>query len=44
MGHSERAEFETEEYISDSRVLENFILLRNNPEYVAPEVDKKNKK
>jgi len=43
MGHGERAEFETDEYIADSRVLENFIILKKNPNYDPPEV-KKNKK
>lgn len=43
MGHGERAEFETEEYISHTRVLENFVLLQPNPEYVAPDADKKKK-
>jgi hypothetical protein len=41
MGHGERAEFEYEEYISTSSVLENFIILRPNPEYEAPEEKKK---
>lgn len=43
MGHGERAEFETEEYNAHTRVLENFIILRKNPNYEAPEADKKKK-
>jgi len=41
MSHGERAEFETEKYISTSSVLENFIILRENPDYDAPEEKKK---
>jgi hypothetical protein len=43
LGYGERAEFEYEEYLSESSVLENFIILRPNPEYVAPDIDKKKK-
>ena len=43
MGHGERAEFETEEYNADSRVLENFIILRKNPNYEPPEMEKNKK-
>lgn len=43
LGHGERAEFDSEEFISETSVLENFIILRKNPEYVAPEADKKKK-
>lgn len=43
MGHGERAELDTEEFISESSVLENFIILRPNPNYVAEENEKKKK-
>ena len=43
MGHGERAELDTEDYITESTVLENFIILRPNPNYVAEETEKKKK-
>lgn len=43
MGHGERAEFETEEYVADTRVLENFVVMKKNPDYEAPVADKKRK-
>lgn len=43
MNHSERAEFDTDEYISCSNVLENFIILKKNPDYEPPK-NEKNKK
>jgi hypothetical protein len=43
MGHGERAELDTEEFISESSVLENFIILRPNPNYIADENEKKKK-
>lgn len=41
MGHGERAELATEEFIAATSVLENFVILRPNPEYVAEEPKKK---
>jgi 26S proteasome regulatory subunit N1 len=41
LSHGERAEFEHDKYISTSSVLENFIILRENPDYDAPEEKKK---
>lgn len=43
MGHGERAELDTEEFLSESAVLENFIILRPNPNYV-PERERKEEK
>ncbi len=39
IGHSERAEIATEEYIPETNILENFLILRKNPDY-EPEKDK----
>ena len=36
LGHSERAELATEEYLAETPIMENFVLLRKNPEYEAP--------
>jgi 26S proteasome regulatory subunit N1 len=38
IGQGERAELATDEYISETTVMENFVILRNNPDYV-PEND-----
>jgi len=35
IGQGERAEFSTEEYLSLSSVLENFVVVKKNPDYVA---------
>ena len=35
LGHGERAELATEEYIPEFNVMENFVILRKNPEYEA---------
>lgn len=43
LGHGERAEFDSEQYIAVTSVLENFVILKPNPEYVAPDADKKKK-
>lgn len=40
IGQNERAELATEEYLSETQVLENFVILRKNPDYVE-EVEKK---
>jgi 26S proteasome regulatory subunit N1 len=41
MGHGERAELASEEFLATSSVLENFVILRPNPEYVHEEPKKK---
>lgn len=33
LGHGERAELATEEYIPETNILENFVILRKNPEF-----------
>jgi 26S proteasome regulatory subunit N1 len=43
IGQSERAELATEEYLSETQVMENFVILRKNPDY-EEEVDKKKPK
>jgi 26S proteasome regulatory subunit N1 len=40
IGHGERAELGTEEYISETPFMENFVILRKNPEYVEPDKEK----
>lgn len=37
IGHGERVELATEEYLPYSRVLEGFVILKKNPEYKEPE-------
>ncbi|RUS34049.1 armadillo-type protein, partial [Jimgerdemannia flammicorona] len=39
LAHSERAELATEEYIALSHVLEGFVLLRKNPDYMEEDKD-----
>ncbi|KAG9307203.1 hypothetical protein G9A89_017031 [Geosiphon pyriformis] len=39
LAHSERAEIATEEYISLSHVLEGFVLLRKNPDFMEEDKD-----
>jgi 26S proteasome regulatory subunit N1 len=34
LGHGERAELASEEYIPVTGVLENFVILKKNPDYV----------
>lgn len=41
IGHGERAELDTEEYLPYTSVLEGFVILRKNPDYVAEEPDAK---
>jgi 26S proteasome regulatory subunit N1 len=43
LAHNERAELATEEYIPETTILENFVILRKNPEYEA-EKEKHKKK
>ncbi len=40
IGHGERAELASEEFLAETQVLENFVILRPNPEYVPEEKDK----
>ena len=42
--HGERAELATEEFISETAVLENFVILRHNPNYDAEHDHIKDKK
>jgi 26S proteasome regulatory subunit N1 len=35
LGHGERAELATEEYLQETPYMENFVILRKNPEYDA---------
>ena len=41
MGHGERAELGSEEFISVTSVLENFVILRPNPDFITEEPKKK---
>lgn len=41
MGHNERAELASEEFIAATSVLENFVILRPNPDYISEEPKKK---
>ena len=43
LGYGERAELATEEYIAETPIMENFVILRKNPEY-EPEKENKRKK
>jgi 26S proteasome regulatory subunit N1 len=40
LGHGERAELATEEYIAETPIMENFVILRKNPDYEAPDASK----
>ena len=40
LAYSERAELATEEYISQSNVLEGFVILKKNPEWMDEDGDK----
>jgi 26S proteasome regulatory subunit N1 len=42
IGHGERAELATEEYLSETPIMENFAILIKNPEY-EPEKEQKGK-
>lgn len=33
LGYGERAELATDEYLSETHLMENFVILRNNPDY-----------
>jgi 26S proteasome regulatory subunit N1 len=39
LGYGERAELATDEYLPETAILENFVMLRKNPDYYD---DKKN--
>ena len=43
VGFHERAELATEEYLAETNVMENFVILRPNPDY-EPEEDNSRKK
>lgn len=36
LGHGDRAELASDEYLPVTSVLEGFVILKKNPEYVAP--------
>ena len=42
LGYGERAELATEEYLPETNVMENFVILKPNPDY-EPEKDKSGK-
>lgn len=44
IGNGERAELATEEYLSETPFMENFVILRKNPDYVEEEEKGKGKK
>lgn len=44
LGHGERAELATEEYLHETPYMENFVILRKNPDYEAPDQQQKGKK
>jgi 26S proteasome regulatory subunit N1 len=37
IGHGERAELATEEYLSETPYMENFVILKKNPDWVETE-------
>ena len=39
IGHGERAELGTDEFLSETPFMENFVILRKNPDYI-PDTDK----
>ncbi len=43
IGHGERVELGSEEYISETPYMENFVILRKNPDYVEADKDKQAK-
>ena len=44
IGHGERSEFATEEFLSYNNMMENFVIIRKNPEYEAEQDVEKEKK
>lgn len=43
IGNGERVELGSEEYLSETPYMENFVVLRKNPEYVEPDKNKHGK-
>lgn len=43
IGQNERAELASEEFLSETQVMENFVILRKNPDYVEEKKDEKKK-
>lgn len=41
LAYAERAELATDEYLSLTPLMEGFVILKKNPEYEAPEEEKK---
>ena len=42
IGHNEKTEFATEEFLSYNNIMENFVIIRPNPAYESEEkADKK---
>jgi 26S proteasome regulatory subunit N1 len=41
LGHGERAELATEEYLPETTIMENFVILRKNPEWEAQQAAEK---
>lgn len=44
IGHGERSEFATEEFLSYNNMMENFVIIRKNPDYEAEQDAEKDKK
>jgi len=44
INYGERAEIGTEEYLTYTPIIENFVILRKNPDYKPPEEEKKKEK
>jgi 26S proteasome regulatory subunit N1 len=43
LGHSERAELASEEYLPETPIMENFVILRKNPDYEEQQAKEKAK-
>jgi 26S proteasome regulatory subunit N1 len=41
IGYGEKAEFNTDEFLAYNNVMENFVIIKRNPDYVAEEPVKK---
>jgi 26S proteasome regulatory subunit N1 len=44
IGHGERAEFATEEFLSYNSIMENFVIIKSNPDYVPDDNAEASKK
>lgn len=44
IGHGERAELATEEYLPETTIMENFVILKKNPDYVDEKAAAEKKK